>query len=190
MMYPERIWIDLETTGLNENIDFILEFAIGVTDRNGEWIDSESWLLPPTYRTKQAAVDRAKNDTFVNNMHIHSGLWKDLETAPHLVEVDAEMRILMYLTTFQFKNPMPMCGSSVGFDRKFIAKFMPQLDLWFHYRNIDISSVKELCKDLNPGVYSRLETETHPQKLHRGVSDLQDTVEEYRFYKDNFLVVE
>ncbi len=187
-MKPGRVWVDLESSGLNPNIDFILELAIGVTDIHGEWIDSRSWLLPPTYRAKQAAVDRAKQDSFVNTMHTDSGLWKDLESAPHLGEVDCEMSVLDYLAGFDFSAPMPMCGSSIHFDRKFLAKHMPNLEMWFYYRNIDTSTIKELCRDLNPSIYAKLATETNPQKLHRGISDLQDTVEEYRFYKDNFLV--
>lgn len=188
-MKPEMFWVDLETSGLNENIDFILEFAVGVTDIHGNWIDSYSWLLPPTYRAKQAAVDRAKADPIVGPMHVHSGLWKDLESAPHLGEVDAEIKILDFLSRFEISEPMPMCGSSVHFDRKFIAKFMPQLDMWFHYRHIDNSSTKEQCRKLNPVVYERMKTEIKPQKLHRGLPDLVDSVDEYIFYKDNFMKV-
>lgn len=191
-MKAERIWIDLETTGLVQDIDYILEFAVGITDKFGNWIDSRSWILPahPSYRAKVAAINRAKADSFVGPMHTESGLWKALDDADPMGEIQAESLILDYLLGYGFQEPMPMCGSSVHFDRKFIFKHMPQLHDWFLHRDIDNSSTKEQCRDLAPNVYARLKEETKPQKLHRGVPDLMDTVDEYRFYLENFLRVE
>lgn len=190
MADAEMVWVNIETSGLSTTIDFILEIAVAVTDKDGTWIDGESWLLPPFYRPKNVAVERAKRDSLVGPMHEKSGLWKDLESAPDLAEPGCEGMILDYVLSFDFDDLMPMCGSSVSFDRKFIAKYMPQLDSWFHYRIVDNSSTKELCKLHAPTVYQKMKETLVPQKIHRGLPDLADTVEEYIFYKENFLVTE
>lgn len=186
-----RVFCDIETTGLDESMDYVLEVAFAVTDIYGEVIDARDWLVPIVGDWwKFNAITRAKADPVVGKMHESSGLWKDLDDVTYSkAELEIEEEIVDWLCGFNLPK-VPLAGSSVSFDRKFISKYFPAVHDLFTYRNIDVSSVKELCKDLAPEVYAKLSTETHPQKLHRALPDVLDTIEEYKFYLTNFLKVD
>lgn len=178
-----RIWVDVETSGLDPEKDYLLEVGIVLTDRWGGSIAEDSWLLD-TVLPKEV-------DPFVVEMHNKSGLWNDLtDSTATLTQIEATDRILDFLTIHNIRySSLPMCGSSVHFDRSFLKKFLPEVEKHFHYRNIDISTLKLLCEDLNPELYAKLDSETQPAKKHRAISDCYDTINEYKFYWENFLFV-
>lgn len=175
------IWVDLETTGLDPRKEFILEIGFIITDIHFEEIDSKDFLI---WETPQ--YDEHEIDDFVHKMHTKSELLK--ETQAHgrpVAEVQTEL--VSWLRSHGVDSKAePLCGSSVSFDRSFLQVHMLEVASYFHYRNIDISTVKELCKRLNPELYSKLEKYTSKRELHRVVPDLEDTISEAKFYTDNF----
>lgn len=187
------IWVDLETTGLNPNGDIPLELGLRLTDLDGKEIARFTSLVADF--GWKSLLDYAPA---VRNMHTESGLIADLtnksaemgatnfETMLSFRSVDGHARAWLEDNCLQSKT-FPICGSSVHFDREFIRVYFPQLFDFFTHRNIDISSIKELCKKLNPAVYAKL-----PDKLpgiHRVQVDIDNTIQEYNFYRDNFLWV-
>lgn len=190
----ERVWVDIETPGLDAKLDPILEIGIALTDRWGNLIDREAWYVGDE-RTAQAIEERGKTDDFVNAMHTKSQLWDDwykafdrLGDEMSYESVDAEITEWLDNSGVVI-NKFPMCGSSVRFDRERVALWLPDTEAHFHYRIIDISTVKELCKDLNPRVYAGLDEQATKREIHRPLHDLVDTVKEYQYYVDNFLWV-
>lgn len=176
----ERNWIDLETTGLSPNDEVILELGLVLTDRWGEVVDQESWLI---YEDGyEGVIEHAI--PYVKEMHDKSGLWADSRAAGSPL-LDVETEALGWLDDHGVKvGQLPMCGNSVGFDRAFIELHMPTLFKNFHYRNIDVSTLKECCRDLNPLVFAQLPAK---KEAHRALPDLEETIAEYKFYIDNFL---
>lgn len=181
------VWVDLETTGLEPDNDLILEVGFLVTslDLTAPPIASYDTVV----RYPRPETIRYAND-FVRDMHKASGLDDSLlagEGRPlHLIEVEA----VEFLKEWVPPQHAPLCGSSVHFDRAMLKSWLPNVEAFFHYRNIDISTLKELSKRLNPRVASRLDEQTSPKKLHRALPDLYDTINEAQFYIDNFLFVD
>jgi oligoribonuclease len=186
-MNTERlIWLDLETFGLDPIQHPILEIGLRITDLELKTIDDYHdiiWIQNNYERRRKAA------DTYVQKMHETSGLWKEAETVGSHPEIVAE-HVLDWLDKHDANIGDPVCGSSVQFDRAMLAAQMPDINNMFSYRNIDISTLKELCARYNPRVYSKLDESTHPRKAHRVMPDLADTINEARFYFDNFLWLE
>lgn len=185
------IIIDTETTGLDGNLpnEELLEIGVGVVRFDGgiRLVDSMTSLVKHTKGREQCAP-------LVQEMHDKSGLWADLELIDHVnglpdvTEVDMLMRDWLDNLEGRYairSGTQPMMGSSVQFDRAFVRCWLPETFRWFHYRNIDTSSLKEACRRWNPAVY-----ETLPPKneFHRVRPDMQDTLEEFRHYYKNFLI--
>lgn len=185
------VWVDIETTGLEPTSDVVLEIGVVITDVNLREIDSRAVQIwdTPLYDTRHEYMAKYENDRFVFDMHTKSGLWDDCMnngTTQH----DAERIIAEFLLRHGVEKE-PMCGSSVHFDRGFLAEQYPAIAACFGYRNIDISTIKEVCMRLNPDLYAKLDGDHRAPKrgLHRAIPDIEDTINEFRWYSEEFLIL-
>jgi oligoribonuclease len=173
------VWIDCEMTGLDLENDALVEVAALVTDFDlnvlGEGIDV--LIKPP-----QAALDQMID--FVRNMHVSSGLLEELEGGTTME--DAEQQVLAYIKEHcpDGSRP-PLGGNTVATDRSFLARDMPTLEGFLHYRNVDVSSIKELARRWYPRTYFAA-----PAKRgnHRALADIQESIEELRYYREAVFV--
>lgn len=171
MSTPSFICLDLETTGLDPDACCIIEVGIVVADENLDVYASESWIVAPT-------TDLSEMDEYVTEMHNKNGLLDDLKHGRSVWAVEG--RVLQWLSELELESgTFPMFGSSIGFDRGFLKTHMPQLEAWFHYRNIDMSTVKELARVWRPD----LKWKPKGSKAHRSVDDCLSTLDEARYYK-------
>jgi oligoribonuclease len=170
---------DLETTGLDPRDDLILEVGFVVTTLDFRVVSSFTELVAPGH---QIAWDELSE--IVQQMHNTNGLREAIDAGKgeDLDTVEADLTD-WYFELFG-KGKCPLVGSSVSFDRGFLREHFVDFPDMIHYRNIDFSSVKELCRRYNPEVYSKLPV---AQAKHRAIPDLEDTINEARFYVDNFL---
>jgi oligoribonuclease len=181
------LWIDIETFGLDPK-DPILEIGLRVTDLELNTVDEISTTVWDKY-CNERLFDPLERDDWVLQVHSNNGLFDEARTRGYIHKADIQDVFLMFMTKhFPGDEKPPMCGSSVHADRAWLARGFPKLHDRFHYRNIDISTLKELCKRYNPGVYSKIDQYTTKQERHRVVPDLDDTISEARFYLDNFLL--
>ena len=192
-MKPEMLWIDLESTGLDARSEIPLELGLAVTDKLGNIIAEKSWLIHDDTAAFTLKVGAAQQHSIVGPMHEKSGLWDDLanrEVHGYASIIETDRRAVAWLEDLEVPR-LPLAGNSIGsLDRPFILEHFPALNLSMHYRNIDISSVKELCKLHNPRVYSLLGNATGykgKQEKHRVLDDIHDSINEYLYYLDNFL---
>lgn len=175
------VWIDCEMTGLSLKDDALIEVAILVTDGQLNVLDDKGIDL--VIKTDQEKLD-SMND-FVHDMHVKSGLLEDLKTAT-LTMQEAEQQALEYIKKFvPAAGKAQLGGNSVGNDRNFLARDMPELEGYLHYRNIDVSTIKELAKRWFPKAYY-----ASPAKNgnHRALADIQESIEELRYYRDAVFV--
>lgn len=184
-------WIDLETTGLDPQRDRILEVGVIVTDDDLVEKDRISMLVgPEDSRHSEFWVDSMvrgmKRD--VVEMHTRSGLIDDLRSGrcKHIRAV--EDTVLAFLIQHEPSGKVPMCGSSVHFDRRFLQEHMVWLESWFHYRNIDVSSLNEAAKRWSPLFYRTVEE--LKRESHRVLDDLEDSIELARHHRLNYLDIE
>jgi oligoribonuclease len=189
------VLVDCETFGLDPQTDWILELGFLIVDQDLNLIDR--WDTPiwtdGLYDNRlellqQQAHAGGTGSKIVLDMHVRSGLF-DIAQAQGMGMVDAQVEARDFLASHGVNDGDPMCGSSVQFDRDMLREQLPNVFNKFSYRNIDTSTIKELCRRVNPRVYSLLDETTHPQKLHRVVPDLDDTLGELKFYLDNFVFV-
>jgi len=172
---PHLIWIDYEMTGLSLQTDALVEIAVLVTDSDlaiiGEGVD----LVIKADANKIASM----ND-FVTKMHTDSGLINEI---PHGTSLsNAEDTIIAYLESASTQpGKSPLAGNSVSVDRNFIARDMPRLNDYLHYRTIDVSSIKELSRRWHPRVYFNSPAKTGN---HRALGDIQDSINELRYYRE------
>ena len=172
---PHLIWIDCEMTGLSLQTDALVEIAVLVTDSDlaiiGEGVD----LVIKADANKIASM----ND-FVTKMHTDSGLINEI---PHGTSLsNAEDRIIAYLESASTQpGKSPLAGNPVSVDRNFIARDMPRLNDYLHYRTIDVSSIKELSRRWHPRVYFNSPAKTGN---HRALGDIQDSINELRYYRE------
>ncbi|MHC9085181.1 oligoribonuclease [Luteimonas sp. RIT-PG2_3] len=167
------IWIDLEMTGLDTDRDAILEIATIVTD-------SELRVLAegPQFAIEHPLTRLEAMDEWNRNQHGKSGLWRrSLEEGVSLVE--AENRTLAFLQQWIGPRQSPMCGNSICQDRRFLHRQMPTLERFFHYRNLDVSTLKELARRWAPQVLAGV----RKTSAHTALSDVQDSIEELRHYR-------
>jgi oligoribonuclease len=169
------VWIDLEMTGLDVEDDVIVEIACIVTDSNLRALDTGVQLV-----VHQDDAALARMDEFVRRMHEKSGLLKEIPAATFDVAA-AEQTVLSYVKGHvTAAGTAPLCGNSIGMDRRFLARYMPQLDDYLHYRSVDVSSLKELCRRWYPAIYRK-----RPEKVeqHRALGDILESIEELRYYR-------
>lgn len=200
MTTDKMYWVDIETTGLAVEDDRILEVGFLVTDLDLGVIDKAHWTVKSPFseemvklRTERGTDKQRRDATIVYDMHTESGLWLDVAVSDQtLREVEAEAAIWLREQGIDPKAD-PMCGSSVHFDRAFLKLHMPYVERLFHYRNIDISTLKELSKRWTPRMFEHQKADlalVENTPLHRVFSDLENTVNEARWYADNFIIVE
>jgi oligoribonuclease len=173
-------WIDLEMTGLDVERDVIVEIACIVTDADLQPIDDGVQIV-----VRQDDATLARMDDFVRNMHNKSGLLAEIPVATHDV-ASAQQAVVEYLRThISAPASTPLCGNSIGMDRRFLAKYMPDVDNFLHYRSVDVSSLKELCRRWYPAIYRK-----RPGKVeqHRALGDILESIEELRYYRAEMFV--
>ncbi len=169
------VWIDLEMTGLEVEQHTIVEIACIVTDAELAAVDDGIDLV-----VHQPADALARMDDFVRKMHTKSGLLVEIEKATVDVAA-AQAQVLEYIRRHvPAPGVAPLCGNSIGVDRRFLDQYMRELDGYLHYRSIDVSSIKELCRRWYPEIYRK-----RPGKAenHRALDDIRESIEELRFYR-------
>ena len=171
------IWIDLEMSGLSPETDRIIEVAVIVTDAELRIVaESPSWAV----HQPEMVLDGM--DQWNKSTHGRSGLI-DRVRASTLSEADVEREAIDFLRPFVPAGKSPMCGNSVCQDRRFLARYMPQLESWFHYRNLDVSTLKELCKRWKPAVAKGFAK----RSAHTALADIRESIDELRYYREHFL---
>src|SRR4051812_17203292 len=170
------VWIDCEMTGLDPEVEVLVEIAVVVTDSELTLLDDGLDLIIAATDDKLAGMQDV-----VRQMHTASGLLTALESATTTVE-EAEQQVLAYVKRFvPERRKAPLCGNSIATDRSFLTRYMPELDDHLHYRMIDVSTIKELARRWYPRAYFNA-----PAKLggHRALADIVDSITELRYYRD------
>jgi oligoribonuclease len=170
------IWIDLEMTGLDTTSDFIIEIATIVTDSQLN-IVAEGPVL--AIYQPDAVMDRM--DAWNTRQHGQSGLTERVRNST-LGEQDAERETLAFLGQYVPANSSPMCGNSICQDRRFLARCMPELERYFHYRNLDVSSIKELVNRWSPNIAAGFKKGS----THLALDDTRDSIRELAYYREYF----
>lgn len=171
------IWLDCEMSGLDPERERILEIAVIVTGPN-----LETRIEGPVLVIHQSDELLGKMDAWNRGTHGKSGLI-DKVKASTLSETEAEAQLLDFLKAYAPKGTIPMCGNSIGQDRRFLVKYMPKLEAFFHYRNIDVSTFKELAKRWRPEVYAAFKK----QQRHTALADVHESIDELLHYREHFL---
>ena len=174
------IWIDLEMTGLYPDTDRIIEMAVIVTDS-----DLNILAEGPVLAIFQPEEVLAQMDAWNTRTHGASGLTQRVRDSG-VSEAAGERILLDFLSQWVPAGVSPMCGNSICQDRRFLARSMPALEKFFHYRNVDVSTLKELAKRWSPKVFAGL-TKRH---THQALDDVRDSIEEMRYYREHFIVRE
>jgi oligoribonuclease len=171
------VWLDCEMTGLDPDKERIIEIAVVVTGPQ---------LTPrvegPVLVIHQPDELLDQMDAWNKGTHGRSGLI-DKVKASSLTEADAEKELLAFLAKYLPKGTSPLCGNTIGQDRRFLVKYMPKLEAFFHYRNIDVSTFKELAKRWRPEVYSAFKK----QQSHTALADVHESIDELEYYRTHFL---
>lgn len=170
------IWIDLEMTGLLPEEDVIIEIATIVTDAQLNEI-----AVGPVYAIKQSDERLAAMDDWNTRTHTESGLVKRIKEAGVDIAA-AEQATIAFLKQHLDANTSPMCGNSICQDRRFLARYMPELEAYFHYRNLDVSTVKELAKRWKPSIINGFEK----HNAHEALADIRESIEELKYYRVHF----
>lgn len=171
------VWLDMEMTGLEPDRDRIIEIAMIVTDVNLNVI-AES----PVVAVHQSDAVLDAMDDWNKNTHGKSGLIARVK-ASTIAEAAAEALYLDWMAQYVPARTTPMCGNTIGQDRRFMARYMPKLEAYFHYRSIDVSTLKELARRWNPPVLAGVTK----SEAHTALADIRESIAELRYYRDNFL---
>jgi len=171
------IWIDLEMTGLKPESDRIIEIAVVVTDAH-----LNVRVEGPVFAVHQSDETLDKMDNWNKGTHGRSGLI-DRVKASTVDEAAAEQQVIAFLKQYVGAGKSPMCGNSICQDRRFLANYMPKLEAFFHYRNLDVSTLKELARRWKPGL---VEGFKKAQK-HTAMADIHESIDELAYYRQHFL---
>jgi oligoribonuclease len=171
------VWIDLEMTGLSPEHDRIIEIAVVVTDAQlGRRTEG------PVLAIHQSDATLATMDAWNTGTHGRSGL-TDRVRASTVDEAEAERRVIEFLQGYVKKGVSPMCGNSICQDRRFLAATMPTLEAYFHYRNLDVSTLKELARRWRPELLGGF----RKAQAHTALADIQESIDELAYYREHFL---
>ena len=171
------VWLDCEMSGLDPDKERLLEIAVIVT---GPQLTPR--IEGPVLVIHQPDDLLDKMDNWNKGTHGRSGLIAKVK-ASSVTEEDAEKQLLAFLAQYLPKGKSPMCGNTIGQDRRFLVKYMPKLEAFFHYRNIDVSTLKELAKRWRPEVYSAFKK----QQSHTALADVHESIDELAHYRTHFL---
>ncbi|MFZ6709871.1 oligoribonuclease [Undibacterium sp. TC9W] len=171
------IWLDMEMTGLDPDTDRIIEVAVVVTD-------SQLNVLAegPVFAIHQSDETLDKMDNWNKGTHGRSGLI-DKVKASTVTEADAETALIAFLKPYVPAGKSPMCGNTICQDRRFMARGMPKLEAFFHYRNLDVSTLKELCRRWKPELASGFKK----HQKHTALADILESIEELKYYREHFI---
>lgn len=171
------VWVDMEMTGLDPDTDRIIEIAVVVTD-------PELNILAegPVFAIHQSDAVLAGMDAWNTGTHGRSGL-TDRVRASTVTEAEAETALIDFLKHFVPSGKSPMCGNSICQDRRFMARGMPKLEAFFHYRNLDVSTLKELARRWKPELASGFKK----HQKHTALADIVESIEELRYYREHFI---
>jgi oligoribonuclease len=171
------VWIDLEMTGLNPDIDRIIEIATIVTDK-----DLNILAQGPVIAVHQSDEALAAMDDWNQLHHGQSGLI-DRVKASRIEDAEAEQLTMAFLKEWVPARTSPICGNSIGQDRRFLVRYMPELEAYFHYRNLDVSTLKELAARWAPALNEGFKK----QSKHQALDDIIESIEELRYYREHFI---
>jgi len=174
------VWIDLEMTGLDPDNDYIIEIATIVTDA-----DLNIIAEGPTMAIHQPDSALDAMDEWCTNQHGKSGLTQRVKDST-INEREAEQRTIEFLLEHVDKGASPICGNSIGQDRRFLYRHMPELESFFHYRNLDVSTIKEIARRWRPEVLDGVQK----KGSHLALDDIRDSIEELRHYREVFFKLE
>ena len=171
------VWIDLEMTGLYPDTDRIIEIAVVVTDPN-----LNHRTEGPVFAVHQSDAVLDAMDAWNKGTHGKSGLI-DRVKASTVDEASAETQVIEFLKRYVPKSTSPMCGNSICQDRRFLANYMPKLEAFFHYRNLDVSTLKELAKRWKPEILAGFKK----AQAHTALADIHESIEELAYYREHLL---
>jgi oligoribonuclease len=171
------IWVDLEMTGLSPDTDRIIEMATIITNT-----DLQVIAEGPVLAVHQSKSVMDAMDDWNKHHHGNNGLIERVRLSPH-DEAGAEQITLHFLAQYCERGSSPMCGNSICQDRRFLARYMPELEAFFHYRNLDVSTVKELARRWRPDLADGLKKESS----HKALDDIRDSIRELQYYREHFI---
>jgi len=172
------IWLDMEMSGLLPDSDRILELAVVVTDANLNVLGESPVLV---IHQSDAVLDAM--DAWNKGAHGRSGLIEKVKSS-NLTEDEATFQMITFLKQYVPAGKSPMCGNSICQDRRFMARYMPDLEKYFHYRNLDVSTFKELARRWKPEIYSGFKKASK----HEALADIYESIEELKYYREHFIV--
>ena len=171
------VWVDMEMSGLDPDNDRVLEVALIVTDDQLQIVEEAPVLV---VHQPDAVLDAM--DAWNKGTHGKSGLIDKVKASP-LSEADVEAQMIEFMQRHVPSRTSPMCGNSICQDRRFLARHMPKLEAYFHYRNLDVSTLKELAKRWRPGLMEGFVKENN----HTALADIRESIAELRYYREHFI---
>ncbi|MDO8775243.1 MAG: oligoribonuclease [Burkholderiaceae bacterium] len=171
------VWVDMEMTGLDPDTDRIIEVAVVVTD-----MQLNVLAEGPVFAIHQSDETLNKMDAWNKGTHGRSGLIERVK-ASTVTEEDAEKALVDFLKHFVPAGKSPMCGNTICQDRRFMVRGMPKLEAFFHYRNLDVSTLKELCRRWRPELLAGFKK----HQKHTALADIIESVEELKYYREHFI---
>lgn len=172
-------WLDMEMTGLNPDTDRIIEVAMIITDSNLNILAQSEVLV---IHQPDSIIDHM--DKWNTTTHTRTGL-VDKVKASTLTEAEAEEKLLAFISEWIPEKASPMCGNSIHQDRRFMVRYMPRLEAYFHYRNLDVSTLKELARRWNPAIVKGISK----KGAHQALDDIKESIEEMAYYREHFLTI-
>ena len=172
------IWLDMEMTGLSVINNVIIELAVVITDSNLNILDQS-----PSYVINQPESELIKMDKWNLSVHNKSGLIDKVRNSSICLQ-QVENEVILLISQYCKHGESPLCGNTIHQDRKFLVKYMPQLESFFSYRNIDVSSIKELTKRWYPDIYSQFKK----NNKHEALEDIKESINELLFYRKNIFI--
>lgn len=173
------VWLDMEMTGLNPDTDRIIEIAMIITDSDLNILAQSEVLV---IHQPDSIINHM--DKWNTSTHTRTGLINKVR-ASTLTEAEAEEKLLAFISEWVPEKASPMCGNSIHQDRRFMVRYMPKLEAYFHYRNLDVSTLKELAKRWNPPVAKGISK----KGAHQALDDIKESIEEMAYYRKHFLTV-
>ena len=172
-------WLDMEMTGLNPDTDRIIEVAMIITDSDLNILAQSEVLV---IHQPDSIIDHM--DKWNTTTHTRTGL-VDKVKASTLTEAEAEEKLLAFISEWIPEKASPMCGNSIHQDRRFMVRYMPKLEAYFHYRNLDVSTLKELARRWNPSILKGISK----KGAHQALDDIKESIEEMAYYREHFLTI-